>query len=158
MRLKSFVQPDPEGWLKLFRFSIPIKPRYFETDMFGHVNNVSYFIYFEQGRVEYFESLGIADQLFNDQFACVVADLECQYLAQVYKKDKLRLHVRVARIGQSSFDLEYALTDEAAGALKAVGRGAMVHIGKSVGRSAPLPDTVKAVIRMFEGMEGDGAG
>lgn len=155
MRLKSYVQPDLERWLKSFRFSIPIKPRYFETDMFGHVNNVSYFIYFEQGRVEYLESLGIAEQLFNDKYACVVADLECQYLAQVFKKDKLRLLVRIARIGSSSYDFEYALTEETTGDLKATGRGAMVYIDKSTGRSAPLPEEVKVKFWEYEGMEGE---
>ncbi|MBW5448029.1 acyl-CoA thioesterase [Cohnella sp. CFH 77786] len=154
MRPIAYVQPDPEGWLGKFRFSIPIKPRYFETDMFGHVNNVSYFIYFEQGRVEYLEHLGVAEQLFNDEYGAVVADLECQYLAQVYKKDPLRLHVRVAKLGRSSYDLEYALADSITGQLKAAGRGAMVFIDRSSGRSTPLPEPVKEKIAAFEGMSG----
>jgi acyl-CoA thioester hydrolase len=57
MRPISYVQPDPQVWMEKFHFSIPIKVRYCETDMTGHVNNVSYFIYFEQGRVEYLEHL-----------------------------------------------------------------------------------------------------
>ncbi|WP_123039238.1 acyl-CoA thioesterase [Cohnella candidum] len=153
MRPISYVQPDPEAWLGKFRFSIPIKPRYFETDMFGHVNNISYFIYFEQGRVEYLESLGLGERLFNDRNASVVADLECQYLAQVFKKDKLSLKVRVAKLGRSSFDLEYALVDAETGRLKATGRGAMVYIDKQSGKSEPLPDDVKRKIAAFEETE-----
>lgn len=152
MRQIAYVQPDPQAWLAKFRFSIPIKPRYFETDMLGHVNNVSYFIYFEQGRVEYLEALGLAGELFGEGRVSVVADLECQYLSQIYLKDPLRLHVRVARLGRSSYDLEYALTDSSAGTLKSTGRGAMVYIDKITGKSTPLPDTVREKISEYEGL------
>jgi acyl-CoA thioester hydrolase len=33
--------------------------RFCETDALGHVNNVSYFIYFEQGRVDLFREIGL---------------------------------------------------------------------------------------------------
>ncbi|EFU42255.1 thioesterase superfamily protein [Paenibacillus vortex V453] len=41
------------------------------------MNNVSYFMYFEQGRIEYFENLGLTEDLFSDKTVSVVADLEC---------------------------------------------------------------------------------
>lgn len=151
MKPIHFVQPDPQGWLGKFHFSIPIKVRYFETDMLGHVNNVSYFIYFEQGRVEYLEHLGLSEDLFNEEKVCVVADLQCHFLAQIFIKEPLKLCVRVAKLGRSSFDLEYALVEAATGQPKAVGRGAMVHIDKSTGKSWPIPDAVRDKIFSFEG-------
>jgi len=153
LRPIPYVQPDAASWLAKFRFAIPIKPRYFETDMFGHVNNISYFIYFEQGRSDYFENLGLTEELFNEGNAIVVADLECQYLAQVFKKDRLRLRVRAAKLGRSSIQLEYALVGEVTDQLKATGRGTMVYIDKRQGGSAPLPDAIKQAIRAFEEME-----
>jgi acyl-CoA thioester hydrolase len=152
MRPIPFVQPDPQGWLYKFHFSIPIKVRYFETDMLGHVNNASYFIYFEQGRVEYREALGVADELSNEEKVSVAADLECKYLAQIYIKEPLRLHVRVAKLGRSSYDIEYALVESDTGQLKAAGRGAMVYIDKKTGRSIPLPETARKKIIDFEGV------
>jgi acyl-CoA thioester hydrolase len=92
----------------------------------------------------------VADELFNEEKASVVADLECQYLAQVFKKDKLSLYVRTAKVGRSSFDLEYALVDAATGQLKATGRGAMVFIDKKSGKSTPLPESVREKIAAFE--------
>jgi acyl-CoA thioester hydrolase len=151
LRHISYIQPDPQGWLEKFHFSIPIKVRYVETDMSGHVNNVSYFIYFEQGRVEYMEQLGIADELFNEQNVVVVADLECQYLQQIFLKDSLKLLVRVAKMGRSSYDLEYAIVETGKAQLKAVGRGAMVYIDRKLGKSAPLPEVAREKITAFEG-------
>lgn len=149
MKKIAFIEPDPEGWLNKFKFSIPIKIRYCETDMLGHVNNVSYFMYFEQGRIEYFENLGLTEALFGKNAVSVVADLECQYLAQLYLKDPLQLHVRVARIGRSSIDVEYAIVvhDQ----LKAAGRGAIVLVDTQTGKSTPIPDHAREKIRGFEG-------
>ncbi|WP_068614873.1 acyl-CoA thioesterase [Paenibacillus tuaregi] len=151
MRKESFVQPDPESWLAKFQFFIPIKVRYCETDLLGHVNNVSYFMYFEQGRIEYFENLGLTQDLFSDERVSVVADLECQYLAQIYLRDPLKLYIRVAKLGRSSIDVEYALVahDE----LKAAGRGAIVLIDTKTGKSTPIPDSAREAIRSFEKME-----
>ncbi len=36
---------DFEAWRKSFYFHIDIRIRFSETDMFGHMNNVSSFIY-----------------------------------------------------------------------------------------------------------------
>lgn len=149
MKKTTFIQPDPQNWLDTFHFEIPIKIRYCETDMLGHVNNVSYFMYFEQGRIEYFEHLGLTEDLFSDQTVSVVADLECQYLAQLYLKDPLKLQVRVAEIGRSSMDVQYAIVVE--GVLKAAGRGTIVLIDTATGKSTPIPDSARETIAAFEG-------
>ncbi|MBP2001924.1 acyl-CoA thioester hydrolase [Paenibacillus shirakamiensis] len=149
MSKAAFIQPDPQAWLEKFQFSIPLKIRYCETDMLGHVNNVSYFMYFEQGRIEYFENLCLTDELFSDKRVSIVADLECQYLAQIYLRDPLQLHVRVARIGRSSMDVEYALV--AHDNLKAAGRGTIVLVDTATNKSTPIPDRAREAIRAHEG-------
>lgn len=150
MKKPTFIQHDPQSWLQKFHFSFPIKIRYCETDMLGHVNNVSYFMYFEQGRIEYFENLELTDTLFSTQAVSVVADLECQYLAQLYLKDPLMLHVRVASIGRSSMDVEYAIVVNEQ--LKAAGRGAIVLIDTASGKSTPIPEFAREKIVAFEGI------
>ncbi|EXX87135.1 thioesterase [Paenibacillus darwinianus] len=149
MSKAAFIQPDPQSWIAKFRFSTSIRVRYCETDMLGHVNNVSYFMYFEQGRIEYFENLHLTEELFSDKKVSVVANLECQYLAQIYLRDPMRLHVRVARMGRSSLDIEYALAvrDE----LKAAGRGTIVLIDTATGKSTPIPDNAREMIATYEG-------
>jgi acyl-CoA thioester hydrolase len=151
MKRASIIQPNTGEWLGKFHFSIPLKVRYSETDMLGHLNNVSYFIYFEQGRVDYFDHLSLSEYLFSEEAITVVADLECQYLAQVYLKEPLRLHIRTAGLGRSSLDLEYALVEETTGQLKAVGRGAIVRIDTKSGKSNRLPEAARDIIRSFEG-------
>ena len=87
--------------------------------------------------------------LFNEHTVSVVADLECQYLAQLYLKDPLMLHVRVANIGRSSIDVEYAVVVNQK--LKAAGRGAIVLMDTESGKSTPIPDFAREKILSFEG-------
>nr|WP_243895986.1 thioesterase family protein [Paenibacillus sp. F411] len=135
--------------MQTFHFAFPIRIRYCETDMLGHVNNVSYFMYFEQGRIEYFEHLGLTEELFSQKAVSVVADLECQYLAQLYLKDPLMLHVKVAEIGRSSMDVQYAVVVE--DQLKAAGRGTIVLIDTESGKSKPVSEHARKIIEHFEG-------
>lgn len=43
---------------KWFLFYNPVKVRFGEVDMFGHVNNVVAFTYFEEARIALFKELG----------------------------------------------------------------------------------------------------
>lgn len=149
MKTISFVQPDMAGWLQKFQYYTPIKVRYCETDMLGHVNNVSYFMYLEQGRIEYFEHLGLSDVLFGDKTVTVVADMECQYLAPIYLRDPVQLHVRANRIGRSSLDVHYALTVN--GQAKFAARGTIVLVDTDSGKSTPIPEFAREIVRNFEG-------
>ena len=150
----SFVQPDLETWFSSFRFSVPIKVRFSETDALGHLNNVFYIAYFEQGRLDYFEALGVMGDLLDPHSECAVvaADIECHYLAQVFYGQPLRLYVKTARIGTSSLDLHYALWNEATSQMAAVARGALVMIDRRTGKSTPIPDSIKEAIASYEGL------
>lgn len=158
MGLPKFIDTNIETWLKSFNFSTSIKTRFGETDAFGHINNVNYFSYFEQARLDYFEHFKLFELLnvvdsFKESLSenlVVTANLECHYLAELYYGQIIDVFVRTARIGNSSFDLEYAILERENGKLSAVGRGAIVYINRIKNRSEALPDIVKEVITEYE--------
>jgi acyl-CoA thioester hydrolase len=155
MAKATYIQPSPKEWVEKFTFKIPINIRYSETDMSGHLNNVTHLIYFEQGRVDYFDALSIGDEVLHAdaELMIVAADVACHYLEQVFFRDKLQLGVRIAHLGNSSMEFEYCLLNEDTERLVAAGRGTIVLVGKSTGRSAPIPESVKKAIMAFEKME-----
>lgn len=133
---------DFEEWKSEFSFYIPIKVRFSETDMFGHVNNVSAFIYFEEARIEFLKSKGLFSDPQTEQAIPVVADLQCNFLKQMYFDMTIRLYVKVARVGTSSFDIHYmALNEEDHICL--TGRGRLVSIDKETGKALPLKEKMK---------------
>ena len=49
------------NWREEFSFKVPVKVRFSETDMFGHVNNTVPFTYFEEARMEFLKSIGLME-------------------------------------------------------------------------------------------------
>ncbi|MDY0396905.1 acyl-CoA thioesterase [Virgibacillus halophilus] len=142
MKKISYID-DFEKWIQGFTFSIPIKIRFSETDMFGHVNNVSPFIYFEEGRIAYLQSLGLFDlQQTKSEGIPIVADLQCDYLKQLYFNDQLQLYVKAQSVGTTSIDVHYMVKNEKE-EVCLTGRGRMVFIDAQSGKPVALRNELK---------------
>lgn len=92
-------------------FSAPIELRFSDLDLYGHVNSVVYFSYLETARVKLFK--GFFQELTERHIFTLVARAECDYRLPILFGDRLIVEVFVARIGTSSFDLDYRLHDGA---------------------------------------------
>jgi acyl-CoA thioester hydrolase len=141
MRKISYIE-DFTTWREEFTFSIPIRIRFSETDMFGHVNNVSPFIYFEEARIEYLKSVGIFGDDENTEGIPIVADLQCDYLRQLFFQDSLQIHVKADQVGNTSFDIHYMGVNQD-DEVCLVGRGRIVYINSATGKPLPLGESIK---------------
>lgn len=90
-------------------YSTTIELRFSDLDLYGHVNSVVYFTYLETARVKLFKDF--FKELTDKQIFTLVARAECDYKLPILFGDELVVSVVVARIGTSSFDLEYRLYD-----------------------------------------------
>ena len=131
-------------WKEEFTFSYPIKVRFSETDMFGHLNNTVPFTYFEQARIEYFKSLGMMQDWVDTKHETipVVADLQCDFLSQVFFDEKLEIKVKAHKIGNSSVDIHYLGVRED-GTPCFTGRGTVVQISRFTGKPVRWTDEMK---------------
>ena len=67
-----------------------IKVRFNELDSYGHVNHSNYLHYFEEARISAMDEAGKSiDQLLNEGFLLVVAQIETRFLAPAYLSDSL---------------------------------------------------------------------
>lgn len=135
---------DFEEWKKGFNFSVPVTVRFSETDMFGHLNNTVNFTYFEHARIEYLKHLGLMENWMdeNEGSITVVADLQCDYLKQVFFDEQLDIHVKTERVGSTSLDIHYLATGHE-GEPAFTGRGTIVQVSRKTGK--PLPWSDKAL-------------
>lgn len=147
MRKIAYIE-DYESWKEEFSFSVDIKIRFSETDMFGHMNNVSPFIYFEEARIEYFKQIGLFNDLHSKQTVPIVADLQCDYHEQVFFGETIQLYVKTNSIGNSSLDVHYMGLKEN-GDICLTGRGRMVNVDTTTGKAVPLTnDDKKKIIQL----------
>lgn len=90
-----------------YRFRTELPTRFSDFDLFGHVNNAVYLTYFEMARSAFWEQIIRWDW---DAMGIIIARAEIQYLKPILLNDTVQAYVRTARVGTTSFDLEYTLS------------------------------------------------
>ena len=82
--------------------------RFCETDAGGHVNNTSYFFYFEEARTRFFKSIIEQEERIN----FIVARVECDYVAQAFAAQTLTVKSSLTHIGTKSFTITHELYEK----------------------------------------------
>ena len=117
--------------------------RWGDMDAYGHVNNTVYFRYFEQARVEWIEKMGFPIDP-NVESGAVIINADCTFLIPVNYPATGEIRVFVGQPGRSSLMTWYELYVEGDDRLYAEGSAKVVWMEMATGKSAPLPDAVRA--------------
>ncbi len=120
----------------------PITTRWMDNDYYGHVNNVTYYSYFDTAANRYLIEAGGLD-LDNASVIGVVVNSGCTYKKPVAYPQTLEAGLRVDRLGSSS--VEYGLAIFAEGEQDASAFGHFVHV--FVNRKTNLPVSIPEEIR-----------
>ena len=128
-------------------FTTPIELRFSDLDLYGHVNSVVYFSYLETARLRLFR--GYYLELAEKRIFTLVAHAECDYRIPILFGDKLLVSVVVARIGATSFDLDYRLHDGAE-ITYATARTTIVCFDNENKVTVPVPEFIIGLAREDE--------
>jgi acyl-CoA thioester hydrolase len=122
---------------------IPI--RWGDMDAMGHVNNTTYFRYFEIARLEWLHRVGAMPD--PQGTGPVIVNAFCNFIRQAEFPGDLRARHYVANPGRSSFDtyIELERTDQP-GVLFAEGGSKTVWTDAATRKSAPLPDWLRRLV------------
>lgn len=88
----------------IFYHRSPIQIRFNDIDPVGHVNNAVYQEYFDFGRMSYFEKIMKIKDSVREEWL-VIANINTDYINQVYLRDKIWLETKVPRIGNKSIEM-----------------------------------------------------
>lgn len=119
--------------------------RWGELDALRHLNNVSYFRYFEQARLSWFESLGF--DYVSDAEGALLGSIDCRFIRPVLYPAELAIELRPGRVGTASFVLEHRMRlDAPDGPAFAEGAATLVWVNLAEGRSRPLPARMREIL------------
>ncbi|PIC83011.1 thioesterase family protein [Sporosarcina sp. P1] len=135
----DYIKPNMTEWLEQFCYETSTKVRVCETDLYAHVNNTSYGLYFEQGRADYLEALGF----YEENLMFVVGDIYCRYHSEAYVREELVIKVRTARFGTKSFTIESAIQRKTTGDVIATGWATLIVMDSKTKTSMPIPQWAK---------------
>ncbi len=88
----------------------PLHVRFSDVDVYGHVNNVKYFEYFQEARIPLMERLGRS--LPGTGFHVVVAQTDVDYKVPIlFRLEPYDVHSRITHVGTKSFTIESEIRD-----------------------------------------------
>lgn len=125
-------------------FETKVKVRFCETDALGHISNISYFIYLEEARTDFFIDLGFGADL--DDWKVILASAKCDFVRQGYYNQKLKVVSEVQRIGRSSFTIVHKIQDAETGELIANGEASAVYFDFKEQKSETIPDNLRKML------------
>lgn len=113
--------------------------RWLDNDIYGHVNNVTYYSYFDTAANRYLIEAGGLD-IHQDPVVGFVVSSTCRYHEPIAFPDALEVGLRVDRLGTRS--ATYGLAIFVAGAETATADGEFVHVfvDRASGRSTAVPE------------------
>lgn len=128
-----------------YRHFQTIPTRWIDNDVYGHVNNVVYYQYFDTVVNQYLIEQGALD-IEKSPVIGLVVETHCNYFASVTFPDVVHAGLRVARLGSTSVRYEIGLFRNADHEAAAQGHFVHVYVDRSTRRPATLPDTLRQAL------------
>lgn len=122
-----------------------ITTRWMDNDIYGHVNNVHYYSYFDTAVNQYLIEHGVLDIHRGDVVGFVV-DTACSYFRPMAFPDLVHAGIRVAHIGNSSVRYEVGLFRNDDAQVAAAGSFTHVYVDRATGKPVSVPEVVRAAL------------
>jgi len=134
-----------------FQFFHPIRVRFAETDMQGHVFFGNYYTYLDVAAMEFLRAIGYGyHTMIAEGVDMVYASSRCDHVGRAFFDDTLYVYTRIDHIGNTS--LRFAFDVREAQSRREVARGEIVAVmvdAKEM-RPVPVPETLRKAIASFE--------
>ena len=136
---------QPKHLRRDYKHFQPITTRWHDNDIYGHVNNVVYYGFFDTAVNNYLIQQGGLD-IQNGDIVGFVVSSACDYFASIAYPDLIEVGVRVAKLGNSSVQYELAIFREGEQEASAAGRFVHVFVERASNRPTPIPSRLRAAL------------
>jgi acyl-CoA thioester hydrolase len=123
-----------------------IPTRWNDNDIYGHVNNVEYYAFFDTIINAYLIREGGLD-IHRGAVIGLCAESHCSFKAALEFPEMVTAGLRVGRLGTSSVRYEIGLFAEGSDAPAAEGWFVHVFVDRATRRSTPIPDGIRAALQ-----------
>ena len=135
----------PEDTRADFKYFVHIPTRWMDNDVYGHVNNVVYYAWFDTVINRYLVESGGLD-IASDPAIGVCVESKCRYLRSVAFPDFVDVAMRVGHIGRSSVRYELSVFREGNDALCATGHFVHVFVDRVARTPVALPEKLRVAL------------
>ncbi len=125
---------------------LDIQTRWSDNDIYGHVNNVTYYSYFDTVVNCYLIDIGGLD-IQEAAVVGVAVETMCRFTKPVAYPDAIDAGLRVAKLGDSSVRYEIGIFRHGEGEAVAAGHFVHVFIDRATGKPVPVPDSIRSALK-----------
>ncbi|NSY35975.1 acyl-CoA thioesterase [Pseudoalteromonas sp. JC28] len=139
-----------QEFLEKFAITTKVNVVWGEMDALGHVNNVSYFRYFETARIDFLTQTGLLSVLSEPTHSPVLRDTYAQYKRPVTFPDTLHIGSYITDIKEDRFTMRYEAFSESQQAVCTTGYANVVMFNMKTGKKSPIPESMLAILKQYE--------
>jgi acyl-CoA thioester hydrolase len=129
-----------------YRHFQPITTRWHDNDIYGHVNNVTYYSFFDSAVNTYLIERGGLD-IHDGAVVGFVVSSSCDYFASIAYPERIEVGLRVGKLGSSSVQYELAVFKVGEEQACAAGRFVHVFVDRASSRPVAIPEGLRLAMQ-----------
>ncbi|MCW2983548.1 MAG: acyl-CoA thioesterase [Conexibacter sp.] len=129
-----------------------IPTRWNDNDVYGHVNNIEYYAFFDTIINAYLIEQGGLDILRGDAIG-LCAESHCAFTAALVFPEPVEAGLRVGHLGTSSVRYELGLFGDGGETAAATGWFVHVFVDRETRRPVPIPDAIRSALQKLVAQE-----
>jgi acyl-CoA thioester hydrolase len=137
--------PADRPTVAAYPYVTAITTRWSDNDIYGHINNVAYYSYFDTAANLYLIHEGGLEIHAGDVIGLVV-ESRCSYHAPLSYPTPLRAGVRVDKLGNRAVTYGIAIFDDRDDAAAAHGQFVHVFVDRATRKAVPIPPPMRAAL------------
>lgn len=128
-----------------YRVFYDVPTRWLDNDIYGHVNNVQYYSYFDTAIAHFLMAEGGLDPWRSEVIGFCV-ESGCRFHKAMRFPDHVTIGLRVARIGRTSVRYEIGVFRDDDDEASASGHFVHVFVERASERSTPIPEPIRRAL------------
>jgi acyl-CoA thioester hydrolase len=132
-----------------YRHFLSIPTRWMDNDNYGHVNNVTYYSYFDTVVNAYLIRDGGLD-IHAAKVVGYVVETQCRYRKPISFPETIDAGLRVGKLGSSSVRLEIAIFRQGEDDAAASGHFVHVWVDRATNKPATIPPQIRAALKRLK--------
>ena len=124
----------------------PLSTRWMDNDMFGHINNVVYYSFFDTAVTHFLIETGIL-RLKNNPIVFYVVHTSCNFITSLSYPEEIEAGIMLKKIGKTS--ITYGVSVFKKGAISAAAYGEFIHVlvDRNSNKSTLIPEDIRQKIK-----------
>nr|AXF92438.1 dehydratase isomerase [Aurantiochytrium sp. PKUSW7] len=129
-----------------YRYWLPIQTRWGDNDMYGHVNNVVYYAYFDSIVNHFLISEAGLDPMTSDAIGLCIESY-CNYYASLEYPEIIEAGLFVSHLGNSSLKYEVGIFKKGSNEPAAHGHFVHVFVDRTTRRPVKIPEQIASKVK-----------